>query len=178
PLGLGAQSMRWVSAAARMERSPLIARTDGSVILILRPDLAKLPREPGDREPHSGKKSPEPSVAAAAGGLIGVRVGRRGESVEREPQADARKHDGENRCQPDRNLHFSLYPAAHGVLVFEVLGTEPPFEILLLSRDHYKDHDRVRRDEGRDQPQAVDPDCNPQVQKREREVDRVAAEAI
>src|SRR5215831_5897330 len=72
----------------------------------------------------------------------------------------------------------TLQPPAHGTLVIHVVGTEPPFEVPLLSWDHDGGHEGHGRDECGEQPHAVDPTCDPQLEEGERHVDRVPAEAI
>src|SRR5262249_58544201 len=72
----------------------------------------------------------------------------------------------------------TLQPPAHGTLVIHVVGTEPPFEVPLLSWDHDGGHEGHGRDECGEQPHAVDPTCDPQLEEGERHVDRVPAAAI
>src|SRR5215831_2059069 len=72
----------------------------------------------------------------------------------------------------------ALQPTAHGTFVIQVVGTEPPFEVPLLSWDHDGGHEGHGRDECGDQPHAVDPTRDPQLQEGERQVDRVPTEAI
>src|SRR5215470_4972265 len=71
-----------------------------------------------------------------------------------------------------------LQPATHGGLVVQVLGTESSFQILLFSRYDDVMDERHRCNERGEQPQAVDPNRDPELEHRERQIDRVPAEAI
>src|SRR3990172_7202567 len=71
-----------------------------------------------------------------------------------------------------------LQPAAYGRLVGEVLFPEASREIALLARDDTVRHDQQRDGERGEEPGAVRPDRDPEVEQRESQVDRVSAETI
>src|SRR3990172_9322761 len=73
---------------------------------------------------------------------------------------------------------YDLQPAAYGRLVGEVLFPEASREIALLARDDTVRHDQQRDGERGEEPGAVRPDRDPEVEQRESQVDRVSAEAI
>lgn len=71
-----------------------------------------------------------------------------------------------------------LQPATHGSLVGQVLGRKACLQVSLFSRDDHERHDRNRCHERDEQPEAVDPERDPEVEKREGQIDGVPAEAI
>src|SRR5882672_3829542 len=85
-------------------------------------------------------------------------------------------HGAYQQSQSGR-LH-GLQPAAHGRLIAQVLRTESPFEVFLFSPYDEVVHERRRRDERRQQPHAVEPHRDTQLEQGERQIDRVPAEAI
>src|SRR5215468_923238 len=71
-----------------------------------------------------------------------------------------------------------LQPAADGRLIFQVLGTEFPFQVLLFFRYDDSVDQRHRSHECSQQPHAVDPDRDTELEYGERKIDRVPAETI
>src|SRR5207247_8222663 len=65
-----------------------------------------------------------------------------------------------------------------GSLIVQVLHTEFPFKVLLFSRYDDTVDECHRPDERGQQPHAVDPDRDTELQQRKRQIDRVSAEAI
>jgi len=82
-----------------------------------------------------------------------------------------------------RRLHGNkklsgLQAAADGRLIVQVLSTEFPFQVLLFSPYDDIVDQRHRPDECSQQPHAVDPDRDTELEHGERQIDRVPAEAI
>ena len=71
-----------------------------------------------------------------------------------------------------------LQPAAHGRLIVQVLRTEFQFQVLLFSPFEDIVDQRHCPDECSQQPHAVDPDSDTELEHGERQIDRVPAEAI
>jgi hypothetical protein len=68
-----------------------------------------------------------------------------------------------------------LQPSAHGGFVVQVGRAEPPLQVPLFPRNDDPVDEAHRRDERRDQPQAVGPDRDAELQQRERQVDACSA---
>jgi hypothetical protein len=72
----------------------------------------------------------------------------------------------------------NLQPAAHGRLIVQVPRTEFPLQVPLFSRYNDIIHQRHRTEERCQQPHAVDPNRDTELEQGERQIDRVPAEAI
>src|SRR5215831_9424568 len=66
-----------------------------------------------------------------------------------------------------------LQPTADGPLIVHVLRTEFPFQVLLFSRYDDRVDQRHRTNERSQQPHAVDPDRDTELEQGERQIDRV-----
>src|SRR5919109_2825442 len=71
-----------------------------------------------------------------------------------------------------------LQPATHSSLVGQVVRWEAGLQVVLLSRDNHKRHQRHRWHEGDEEPETVDPECDAELEQRERQIDGIAAVAI
>jgi hypothetical protein len=66
-------------------------------------------------------------------------------------------------------------PAAHRGLVIQVLSAESPLQVLLLPPYDDEVNERYRCHERGQQPQAVGPDRNSELEQGERQIDRISA---
>ena len=81
-----------------------------------------------------------------------------GRELEKSP-ANARRLHGNKKVS-------GLQPAAHGRLIVQVLRTEFPFQVLLFSPYNDIVDQRHRPDERSQQPHAVDPDRDTELETR------------
>jgi hypothetical protein len=61
-----------------------------------------------------------------------------------------------------------LQPATDRGLIGQVLRREAGLQVLLLSRDYHERHQRHRWYEGDEEPETVDPECDAELEQRER----------
>jgi hypothetical protein len=71
-----------------------------------------------------------------------------------------------------------LQPATHRSPIGQVVRREAGLQVPLLSRDNHKRHQCHGWNESDEQPKTVDPECDAELEERERQINRIAAPTI